>query len=107
MNYLMNIQKRMRWAFAPALYLFAFLYVGFHTVQGNNGLLSLHDLRTDLEQVTAMAHEAREERIALEMKVGRLRADNLDKDLLDERAREVLGLGRSDEVVVFLDRKLN
>ena len=103
MNYLANIQKRMKSALWPAVYLFAFFYLGFHTIQGNYGLSSLRDLRTELQSVTVVADDVRVERQALEVKVNRLRPDNLDPELLDERARAVLGYTRADEVVVFLD----
>lgn len=94
----------MTWALGPALYLFAFFYIGFHTIQGNFGLLSLRDLREDLQSVSVIAEDVRLERQALEVKVNRLRPDNLDPELLDERARAVLGYTNRDEVVVFLGK---
>ena len=33
-----------------------------------------------------------------------LRAEGLDPDMLEERARALINLGREDEVVIFYDR---
>ncbi len=87
----------------PAFYiaLLAVLAVFAHSgLQGEHGLAALHRaeaLERDLESDLA---EIRAERRALENKVRRLRTDYLDLELLDERARAVLGYVRRDELVI-------
>ena len=88
---------------APAFYiaLLAVLAVFAHSgLQGEHGLAAQHraealerELETDLAEIRA-------ERRALENKVRRLSTDYLDLELLDERARAVLGYVRRDELVI-------
>ncbi|MBI3710032.1 MAG: septum formation initiator family protein [Proteobacteria bacterium] len=58
-------------------------------------------LRERIVEAQAQLDEVTAERRALERRVALLRPDNLDPDLLDERARLVLNLARPDEVVIF------
>jgi len=76
------------------------LYFTFASVQGDYGLF--HRVRIDAE---AEALRAERDQLAdaiavLRNKTHRLSDDYLDLDLLDEQAREVLGLVRGDEVVL-------
>lgn len=78
----------------------AVLYFAYNAVQGPSGILR----RVQIEAETA---ELLAERDALQAQVDdmanltrRLSDDYLDLDLLDERARAVLGLARADEAVV-------
>ena len=76
------------------------LYFAFAAVQGPSGLLR----RVQLEAETA---DLVKEREVLTVEVAKMRNltrrlsdDYLDLDLLDERARDVLGLVRADELVI-------
>lgn len=75
------------------------LYFAYAAIQGPSGILR----RVQIEAETA---ELMAERDALQAQVDeianltrRLSDDYLDLDLLDERARAVLGLARADEAV--------
>ena len=88
---------------APAFYiaLLAVLAVFAHSgLQGEHGLAALHRAEALERDLTADLAEIRAERRALENKARRLRTDYLDLELLDERARAVLGYLRRDELVV-------
>ncbi len=87
----------------PAFYiaLFVVLAAFAHSgLQGEHGLAALHRAEAVERKLTADLAETRAERRALENKVRRLSADYLDLDLLDERARAVLGYVRRDELVI-------
>ena len=75
-------------------------YFAFAAVQGDGGILRRVELdaeRTRLER--ELAHL--DERVAaMRDQTRRLSDDYLDLDLLDERARDVLGLVRADEIVI-------
>jgi len=103
MKFVEHIRFRLGQALGPALILVAIFYFGYHAVQGNHGLLKLRELRAEMVVLEDRATEVQVEKLALENKVNNLRRDNLDLDLLDERAREVLGFQEQDEVVIFLD----
>ena len=88
---------------APLVYLAAAGIVGLFLwsgLRGEHGLAALADARTEETRLAAELASVRAERAAMANKVRRLGRDYLDLDLLDERAREVLGLARPDEVVI-------
>lgn len=80
--------------------LLAAVYFTFASVQGDFGLFNR--VRIDAEAAAlAEEHAALAAEIAaLSNKTLRLSDDYLDLDLLDEQARDVLGLVRGDEVVL-------
>ena len=76
------------------------LYFTFASVQGDYGLF--RRVQIDAEAATLAAEKARlaAEVANLENKTKRMSDDYLDLDLLDEQARDVLGLIRSDEIAL-------
>lgn len=77
------------------------IYFGYHTVQGDRGLLAWWHLRHEVQQAEAELQRIVAVRQALEHRASLLRPDNLDLDMLEERARVMLNAGRSDEIVIF------
>lgn len=84
----------------PVLFLAACGYFLWHGVHGERGLLAkehrlqvIADARADLER-------ARTELEAMERRVTGLRGERLDRDQLDERARQLLNMVGRDEIVV-------
>jgi cell division protein FtsB len=79
---------------ALGLYTFAAAFIGYFGINaftGNHGLRAQIDLD---QQMTAMQEELRQvkaERAVWERRVALLRSDRLDPDMLDERARALLG----------------
>ena len=87
----------------PAIYilLIAVLAVfGHSALQGEQGLGALRQAEALERELTAELATIGEERRARANLVGRLDKDNLDLDLLDERARAILGLVRREELVI-------
>ncbi|HUS55483.1 MAG TPA: septum formation initiator family protein [Thermohalobaculum sp.] len=88
---------------SPAIYilLIALLAVFGHSgLQGELGLAALHESQALERQLTAELAETSDERRSLNNLVRRLGDDNLDLDLLDERARAMLGYTRREELVI-------
>ena len=78
---------------ALGLYTVAALIVGYFGLSaytGAHGLKAKQDLAQQQTSLTREIERTRAERLALEHKVSLLRADNLDPDMLDERARAML-----------------
>lgn len=69
-------------------------------VEGERGLGALAAAEAREDRLEAELARLRAERAAAENRVRRLGPDYLDLDLLDERARLVLGLARPDEIVI-------
>ncbi len=76
------------------LYIFAAAFIGYFAVNaftGNHGLRAQADID---QQMAAMQQELRQvkaERAVWERRVALLRPDRLDPDMLDERARALIG----------------
>lgn len=96
---------RIRWGqiTTPAMYVFVIgVLVVFAQsgLEGEHGLAALHRANALERELTGELAEARAERERLQNLVRRIRPDYLDLDLLDERARAVLGYVRQDELVI-------
>ena len=79
---------------ALALYTFAALFVGYFAVNaftGNHGLRAQQDLDQQLRSMQVELDQLKAERALWERRVALLRSDNIDPDMLDERARAILG----------------
>jgi cell division protein FtsB len=87
----------------PAIYivLIAVLAVFGHSgLQGENGLVALHEAEALERNLTDKLAVIRDQRRARKNLVRRLDEHNLDLDLLDERARAILGYTRREELVI-------
>ena len=73
---------------------------GHSALQGEHGLAALRQAEALEADLTAELAGISEERRALANLVGRLDERNLDLDLLDERARTILGYVRREELVI-------
>lgn len=69
-------------------------------LQSDHGLAAYHEAGTEERRLQATLDKLRVQRAEIANRVRRLSDDFLDLDLLDERARHVLGLMREDELVV-------
>ena len=76
------------------------LYFTFASVQGDFGLFKRVQIEAEAEVLRAEKARLATEVAALENKTLRLSDRYLDLDLLDEQARDVLGLIRSDEIAL-------
>ncbi len=99
MSLIVEVRRRARHAALPLICAMAIGYFGYHAVQGERGLVSWLRLAHEVERVEAELAASRVERLVVERRVALLSPTKLDRDMLDERARAVLGLARSDEVV--------
>ena len=75
-------------------------YFTFTAVQGNYGLFQRIQIEAEAERLELQLAALREEKDRMEVLTRRLSDEYLDLDLLDERARNVLGYKRPDELVL-------
>lgn len=83
--------------------LFAFtlgVYFTFAAVQGDYGLFRQVQIRAEAETLRAERDALFNDMTRITNLTTRLSDRYLDMDLLDERARDVLGYVRSDEIVI-------
>ncbi len=76
-------------------------YFLYHMVQGERGVVAWLVLRQQVQNAETLVASTGAERAILERKVRLLRPTSLDGDLLDERARAMLNLAHSDELVIM------
>jgi cell division protein FtsB len=76
------------------------VYFAFAAVQGDYGIFRRAEINAEARALQAQLDQARAEVARMENLTRRLSDDYLDLDLLDEQARRVLGLIRSDEIVI-------
>ena len=75
-------------------------YFAFAAMQGDHGLFRRVQIRADVVELEGRKAELEAELARLVNLTMRLSDTSLDLDLLDERARTVLGYLRADEVVI-------
>jgi cell division protein FtsB len=91
-----------------ALYTMAAALIGYFGVNAYTGKYGLHAQATlDQEMIalTAELSRLRQERIVLEQRVSLLRAESLDPDMLDERARFQLEFAHPRDLVRVTTRR--
>ncbi len=101
MGHLYDMRRSLRRAVTPCLGFCALLYFGYHTVQGDRGVIAYLRLSANLERTEMALQESNEIRQVLARRVVLLRPENLDRDMLDEQARQILGLAHPDDVVIY------
>ena len=75
-------------------------YFAFAAVQGDFGLFRRAEINAEADHLRQQLQEVEAEVARMENLTKRLSDDFLDLDLLDEQAREVLGMIRADEIVI-------
>ena len=96
-----------KWAWGqivtPAIYILLIVVLavfGHSGLQGEHGLAALHEAQALERDLRAELADISEDRRALKNLVRRLDVHNLDLDLLDERARAMLGYVRREELII-------
>ena len=101
MAMLREIKGRSRHVAGPVLAASLLLYFAYHAVQGERGLLTLWQLERQVAAADQQLTRLAEEQARLDNRVRLLRPESLDPDMLDERARTILGVVAQDDVVIL------
>lgn len=89
------------WAVAYFAIIFALATLfTFASVQGNYGLFRRVQIDAETSILQSERDQLQREVAEMRNKTHRLSDEYLDLDLLDEQARDVLGLVRADEIVI-------
>ena len=95
---------RTRLSLSPVIFLLIAalmgLYFAFAAVQGPSGILRRVQLTAETQALETERDALRAEVDKMRNLTRRLSDQYLDLDLLDERARDVLGMVRSDEILI-------
>lgn len=96
-----EMRRRLRNVAGPLLGLTLLVYFAYHMVQGDRGLLAWWRLNREIHTAEATLADLQTQQQALQHRADLLRPDHLDPDMLEERARLMLDLGRPDDLVVL------
>jgi len=94
------VPERMKPYFPSAMLLLLIAYLGVQALTGERGLLSGGERDAMLLRREAQLAGILEQRRDLEIRVRYLRTDSLSRDLLEERARAVLGFTDPRDYVI-------
>jgi len=89
---------------ALGLYVLAALLIGYFGVNaytGNHGLRARQDLDQQIDAFTAELNQAKAEREQWQRRVGLIKSESLDPDMLDERARAMLDYVHPNDLVLM------
>lgn len=96
-----EVKRRVGEVAGPVLGFCVLAYFVYHAVEGDRGLSALVRLNEQAQLARLTLEELSSERAALDRRVALLRPNNLDPDLLEERARAILNWVRPDELVIY------
>jgi cell division protein FtsB len=95
-----EVGRKARQVLGPLMGAALMVYFGYHAVQGDRGLMAWWNLRFEIEKANTTAAELAAERHAIEQRVTLLRPESLDRDMLEERARIMLGAAGPHDLIV-------
>ena len=98
------LRRRARHVLMPVLGALLVAYFGYSAIEGDRGLLAYLKLTQELKKAEISRDLIGADRALLERRVALLRPTGLDPDMLDERVRLMLDLGRRDELTIMLQR---
>lgn len=90
-----------RWVLKPMLIGVVMFYLCFHVFHGERGLVALWREQSEQVRLEHDLAKIMDARIVLERRVSGLRTGSLDRDLLDEQLRRMLGMRGENELVVL------
>jgi cell division protein FtsB len=95
-----GIRSYIRQAVGPTLAVSIFAYFAYHAIEGDRGLLAWMQLTQDVAVTQAELDKVTHVREELDHQASLMRSDAIDPDMLDEKARAVLGVVRKDDVII-------
>jgi cell division protein FtsB len=94
------IGRRLRAAALPVLFMACCGYFVWHAIHGERGLIAKDQRIAQIAEATIERERVQSDLAAMERRVQGLRGDRLDRDQLDERARQLLNMVGRDEIVI-------
>ena len=85
----------------PLALMFMAFYIGYHALHGERGLYALVREKRELGALNEELKQTKATREKLELRVSHMRNGSLDRDLLDEQMRRMMGVMKDGEIVVM------
>jgi len=103
MKFINEARARARHVLGPILGAVLIVYITYHAVQGDRGLIAYWQLVHQVEQATIVAADMGSARKIIANRVALLSSTAIDRDMLDERVRDMLGYSGPGEVIILLN----
>jgi cell division protein FtsB len=99
-NHFVGISNNIKVVYKAALLVVIFVYLLFHAISGENGLISYVNIKKQIEEQSAALQRKNSELEMIKRKVELLSNQSLDLDLLEEQCRIVLNYCYPEEVII-------
>lgn len=96
-------QSKLKPLLIPVCCLFVLGYFAYHAVEGDYGLYALGKLKDRVASLESELADVQAERMRMQRHVALMRPESLDRDMIDERARQALNMADAKDLVIFLD----
>lgn len=100
MTLITELKRRAPHVVGPLIGSLLVAYFAYHAVEGDRGIRAWQRLDGEIAEASEVRGRLASEQAALEKRVSMLRPDSLDADLLEERARLVLGYVPVDAMIL-------
>lgn len=80
-------------------------YFGFHAYHGERGIHAKQQFIVQIDDLSGQLATLRKEKAEVARRVSLLRAEAIDPDMLDERAREILNFVDPRDLVLIMGRR--
>ena len=96
-----ELRKRARYVLGPTVGAALIVYVTYHALQGERGLIAFWQLHGQVMHAQHIHNDLRANKEQLQHRVKLLNPNSLDTDMLEERVRFMLGYSRPDETIIL------
>ena len=102
MTILSEIRSRLRYILWPTIWATLLLYISFHMLQGERGLIAFWKINSEVSAAKTIQGSLLKEKSILQNRVNLLSPKSLDPDMLEERVRIMLGYSKPNETIIIL-----
>ncbi len=101
MGFFREIVHHARQVTGPVVAITFVVYFAYHALQGDRGVIALGKLERQVAELETERARLSERRSRLEARARQLHPDSIDRDMLGERARLLLGYGNPEDMVLM------
>jgi len=105
MGLIEELRRRAKHVVGPLFGIVVVSYFAYHTVHGDRGVYAYLQMRDRVAVAEQRLHTLQAEKHHWESRVKLLYPESLDRDMLDEQVRIMLGYARADDLVVLNTNK--
>ena len=101
MKIISELRLRARHILWPILWTILILYITYHALQGERGLIAFWQLHWQVSNAKQIQQALKATKQRLQNRVDLLSPKSLDSDMLEERVRIMLGYSRPNETIII------